>query len=394
MLDHRPGEPFVSDRRRGEPFVPDHRPGEPFVPDQSPKLTGSPSLDDLAAVARTRLDRAHWDYFAGGAGDESTVLANVSAFDRYRLVPRVLRGTGDRDMRTRLLGCELSMPVLAAPTAFHRLADPEGEPATARAVTGAGTIMVVSMAATTAVEQIAAAAAPGRLWFQLYLQPDLAFTEYVVRRAEAAGCRALVVTVDAPVRGRRDRDLRNGFLDLPPGLACENMRDAAGLVRDIGMDATLDWGRIAWLRGVTALPIVLKGVLHPADARLAVEHGVDALVVSNHGGRQFDRAVASLDALPAVVDAAAGALPVLLDGGVRRGSDVVTALALGAVAVAVGRPLIWGLAAGGADGVRRVLELLRDDLDLAMALVGARTPADLTPDLVAGGPCGAWGVRR
>lgn len=340
---------------------------------------------DRLAVDRFAVDQfgpGPRDYFAGGAGDERTLRANVSAFGRHRLLPRVLRGTGPRDLRTRLLGGELSMPVLAAPTAFHRLAHPEGEAATARAVTGEGTVMVLSMAATTAVEEVAAAAEPGRLWFQLYPQPDLAFTEYVVRRAEAAGCRALVVTVDSPVRGRRERDLRNGFLDLPPGLACENLRDTTGRVRPIEMDPTLDWDRIAWLRGVTALPVVLKGVLHPADARLAVEHGADGLVVSNHGGRQLDGAVATLDALPAVVDAVAGRMPVLFDGGVRRGTDVVTALALGADAVAVGRPLLWGLAAGGAPGVRRVLESLRDDLDRTMALVGARTPADLTADLV------------
>lgn len=344
---------------------------------------GPRTLADVAAVARARLDPAHWDFFAGGAGDERAVRGNEEALARHRLVPRVLRGAGTRDLRTGLLGADLSMPVLVAPTAFHRLAHPDGEPATARAVAAAGTVMVVSMAATAPVEEIAASAGPGRLWFQLYLQPDLAFTASAVRRAEAAGCRALVVTVDSPVFGHRERDLRNGFLDLPAGLACENMRDGGGRVRDIAMDATASWDRIGWLRTVTTLPIILKGVLHPADARLAVEHGVDGVFVSNHGGRQLDRAVATVDALPAIVDAVAGRLPVLLDGGIRRGTDVVTALALGACAVAVGRPVLWGLAAGGATGVRHVLELLRADLDRAMALVGAATPGDLTADLVA-----------
>ena len=339
------------------------------------------TLAEVAAAARERLDPVHWDFFAGGAGDERTLRGNEEAFARRRLVPRVLRGGGERDLRTTLFGTELSLPVLVAPTAFHRLAHPGGETETARGTAGAGTAMVVSMAATQGVEEIAAAGAA--LWFQLYPQPDLAFTAAVVRRAEAAGCRALVVTVDSPVFGRRERDLRNGFLDLPTGLACENMRDSGGRVRDIVMDAGLDWARIAWLRGVTDLPILLKGVLHPLDARLAVEHGVDGLIVSNHGGRQLDGAVATVDALPAIAEAVGGRLPILLDGGVRRGGDVVVALALGASAVLIGRPVIWGLAAGGSAGVRHVLDLLRAELDGVLALCGAARPGDLTPDLVA-----------
>ncbi|MFI5957599.1 alpha-hydroxy acid oxidase [Cryptosporangium sp. NPDC051539] len=341
------------------------------------------NLAEVAAIARQRLDPVHWDFFAGGAGDERTLRGNEEAFARRRLVPRILRGGGERDLRTTVLGTELSMPVLVAPTAFHLLAHPGGETATARGTAGAGTAMVVSMAATQGVEEIAAAGAA--LWFQLYPQPDLEFTAAVVRRAEEAGCRALVVTVDSPVFGRRERDLRHGFLDLPAGLACENMRDAHGRVRDIVMDAGLDWSRIAWLRGRTTLPIVLKGVLHPADALLAVEHGVDALIVSNHGGRQLDGAVATLEALAPVAGAVGGRIPVLLDGGVRRGADVVVALALGARAVLIGRPVIWGLAAGGSDGVRHVLELLRAELDAALALCGVARPAELTADLVAPG---------
>ena len=330
-------------------------------------------------IAHARLDPAHADFFAGGAGDERTLRGNEEAFARLRLVPRVLRATGERDLRTTLFGTELAAPILVAPTAFHRLAHPDGEVATARGA--AGTILVVSMASTMPVEEIAAAGGP--LWFQLYPQPDLAFTEAVIRRAEAAGCRALVVTVDSPVFGRRERDLRNGFLDLPAGMACENMRDGTGRVRDIVMDAGLGWDRIDWLRGVTGLPILLKGVLHPADAELAVRHGVAGLVVSNHGGRQLDGAIASVAALPAIVKAVGGRLPILLDGGVRRGVDVLAALALGATAVLVGRPIVWGLAGGGSDGVRQVLARLRSELDSALALVGARTPADLTADLVA-----------
>jgi 4-hydroxymandelate oxidase len=344
------------------------------------------NLAELAADARGRLDPVHWDFFTGGAGEERTVRANEAAFARRYLVPRVLRGAGRRDLGTSLLGARISMPVLIAPTAFHRLAHPEGEVATARAAAEAGTIMVVSMAATRPVEQIAAAGGP--LWFQLYPQADLDFTASVVRRAEAAGCSALVVTVDSPVFGRRERDLRHGFADLPPGLVCENMRDASGRVRDIGMDAGLDWARIAWLREVTTLPILLKGVLHPADAALAVSYRLDGLLVSNHGGRQLDGALATLDALPAVVEAVGGRLPVLLDGGVRRGADVLVALALGASAVLVGRPVLWGLAVGGAAGVRHVLDLLHADLDRALALAGVTGPADLRGDLVATVACG------
>ncbi|MEO3819800.1 alpha-hydroxy acid oxidase [Plantactinospora sp. B24E8] len=351
------------------------------------------NLNDLRAEAQRRLDPAHWDFFAGGAGDERTLRANEAAFDAYRILPRVLRGGGARDLRTRLLGDDLALPVLVAPTAFHRLAHPDGEAGCARAVAAADTVMVVSMAATTPIEAVAAATGAdgrrARLWFQLYPQPDLGFTRSVVRRAEAAGCRALVVSVDSPVFGRRERDLRNGFLDLPPGLCCENMRDPeTGRVRDIVMDDRLDWTRIDWLRGITRLPVVLKGILHPDDARLAVAHGVDAVLVSNHGGRQLDGVPASVDALPAVVDAVEGRIPVLLDGGVRRGTDVFTALALGAVAVGVGRPVVWGLATRGEAGVRQVLDWLRADLARAMTLAGAARPGDLTPDLLRTGVAG------
>lgn len=337
-------------------------------------------LSQVAAKARDNLEPAHWDFFAGGAGQERTVRGNEAAFARRRLVPRVLRGVGDRDLRTTLLGGGLSMPVLLSPTAFHRLAHPSGEAGTASAAAAEGVVMVVSMAATQPIEQIAAAGAT--LWFQLYPQPDAAFERYVVERAEKAGCRALVVTVDSPVYGRRERDRRNGFAALPPGLVCENMRDADGRRRDIAMDPTLSWTVVDRLRALTGLPIVLKGVLHPADARIAADR-VDAILVSNHGGRQLDGAIATLDALPAVVAAVDGRIPVLLDGGVRRGTDVVTALALGAAAVGIGRPVVWGLAAGGTAGVREVLALLRTELDHVLALTGAKRPADLTRDLIA-----------
>ncbi|MEV8608825.1 alpha-hydroxy acid oxidase [Amycolatopsis sp. NPDC051373] len=344
------------------------------------------TIAELEAAARERLDPAHYDFYAGAAGDELTLRANEEAFSRRVLVPRVLRGAAKRDLATELVGSPLSMPVLVSPTAFHRLAHPDGELATAKAVAKAGTVLVVSMAATTAVEDIAdaarQAAADPALWFQFYLQPDLEFTESVVRRAERAGVRAFVVTVDSPVFGQRERDHRNGFHDLPPGLVVENLRDGFGRVRDIEMSAEFTWEHVAWLKRTTALPVLLKGVLHPEDARLAVEAGVDGLVVSNHGGRQLDTAVSTVDALPALAEAVAGQIPLVLDGGVRRGTDVVKALALGATAVGVGRPVVWGLAAAGEEGVTEVLERLREETDHTLALCGAATLGDLTADLV------------
>ncbi|MEV4351233.1 alpha-hydroxy acid oxidase [Actinoplanes sp. NPDC049596] len=331
--------------------------------------------------ARAALEPARWDFFAGGAGEERTLRANEEAYDRRRIRPRVLRAVGERELSTTVLGTAMSMPVLIAPTAFHRLAHPSGEAGTASAAQRTGTVMVVSMAATQPIEEIAATGAA--LWFQMYPQPDAAFQRHVVARAEAAGCRALVVTVDSPVFGRRERDLRNGFTDLPPGFACENMRDATGRIRDITMDPALGWDHIDRLRASTTLPIVLKGVLHPADAREAVAHGVDGLIVSNHGGRQLDGAIATIDALPAVAGAVDGRIPVLVDGGIRRSTDVLVALALGADAVLLGRPVVWGLAAGGPEGVRQVLETLRTELDHDLALAGAKRPGDLTADLVA-----------
>jgi len=337
---------------------------------------------DLEAEARRRLDPAVYDFYAGGAADEVTLRANETAFARISLVPRVLTGHRARDLGVDLLGSRADMPVLVAPTAFHRLAHPEGELATAQAVAKAGSIMIVSMASTVAIEQVAAAGAP--LWFQLYIQPDLAFTEAIVRRAEGAGCAALVVSVDSPVFGRRERDLRNGFRELPPGMCCENLRDPAdgGQPRRIAFPPDLSWADIRWLRERTALPIVLKGIAHPDDARLAVDDGADAIIVSNHGGRQLDTMPAAIELLPPIAAAVGGRVPLLLDGGIRRGTDVVKALALGAVAVAVGRPVLWGLAVAGAHGVLQVLQTLQSELDSTLGLCGCGSPADVTRGLV------------
>lgn len=338
------------------------------------------SAADFEALARQRLPDAHYDFFAGGAGEESTLWANTAAYSEIELLPRVLRAVGDPDTTTTLLGTRTRLPIVVSPTAFHRLAHVDGEVATARAAASAGVVMIVSMAATTAVERVARAGAT--LWFQLYVQSDLAFTEHVVKRAESAGCRALVVTVDSPAFGVRDRDRRHGFHDLPDGLRCENMVDDSGSPRPVEMFSGVSWAHVAWLRQLTSLPLVLKGVLHPADAALAVEHGVDAVMVSNHGGRQLDTVPATIDVLPEIAAVVRGRVPVFVDGGVRRGTDVVKALALGADAVGIGRPVLWGLAAGGVDGVRAVLDELRDELVTAMALLGAGDLAELDEKLV------------
>jgi 4-hydroxymandelate oxidase len=337
------------------------------------------NLRDFETAARARLDPVLYDYMASGAQDEVTVAANEMAFRRRALVPRVLRGCGSPRLQTALPGQTASMPVLIAPTAFHRLAWPEGEVATGRAAAAADVVMIAAMLSTVTIEEIAATGA--KLWFQLYIQPDLAFTESLVRRAEAAGCHALVVTVDSPALGRNERGDRNDFHDLPPGVYCANM-GGAGDVRQVVLSPQISWSHVDWLRGITSLPILLKGVLHTADARLAIEHGVDCIIVSNHGGRQLDTAPATLDRLPAIAEAVGGRVPLLLDGGVRRGTDVAKALALGAQAVAIGRPILWGLATAGEAGARQVIELLRTELANVLTLLGAATPAELTRDQV------------
>lgn len=341
--------------------------------------TGALSLVELEIEARGLLDPVIYDYFAGGADDELTARENEAAFGWLRLLPRVLRGAGTRALAVNLLGTT-ALPVLIAPTTGHRLVHPDGEAATARAAADAGAIMIVSMLSSVAVEQVAAAGGP--LWFQIYPQADRELTRALVARAEAAGCRALVVTVGAPVPGRLIRDLRNEFTESRTGFDHENLRDAEGRVRDLELGDDPRWSDIEWLRSVTSLPVVLKGVLHPADVRVALEHGVDALVVSNHGGRQLDGVAPTIELLPAIAEEVAGRVPLILDGGVRRGTDVVKACALGASAVAIGRPVVWGLAVDGVAGVAWVLDELRAELDRALALCGCASPVELTPDLV------------
>jgi 4-hydroxymandelate oxidase len=354
------------------------------------------SLAELEAAAKDKLSAIAWDYYAGGADDEITLRANVAAYRRLALHYRVLVDVAVRDLATSVLGDAVDLPVLIAPTAFHRLAHPDGELAAVRAAGAAGTVFVLSTLSNTAVEAVVAAAT-GPVWFQLYVYRDRGATEALIRRVEAAGCKKLVLTVDAPLIGRRERDVRNRFT-LPEGLRLENLHagfdtlpaaaEDSGLSSYVAqlLDAGLAWDDLAWLREVTTLPIVVKGIVRPDDATRAVAAGAAGIIVSNHGGRQLDGAPATIDVLPAIVDAVGGAIEVLLDGGIRRGTDVIKALALGARGVLIGRPVLWGLATAGEAGVRQALEILRREIDLGMALCGCPTIATITRDLVRPAP--------
>jgi 4-hydroxymandelate oxidase len=352
------------------------------------------NLLEFEALARARMEPAAYDYYAGAAGDERTLAENRLGFDRLALRPRVLVDVSTIRLETSVLGQLLSFPVLLAPTALNRLGHPDGEVAAARAARAEGTVMVVSTAASSTLEEVSLAA-PGHLWFQLYVYRDRSVTRDLVRRAEAQQYRALVLTVDMPRMGRRERDTRNRFT-LPPDVTFRNLEvagraDAARWSDNSSFmeyvhnlfDPTLTWESIGWLKSVTKLPVLIKGVLTAEDAALAIGAGADGIIVSNHGGRQLDGAIATIDALPEIADEIAGRIPVLLDGGIRRGIDVLKALALGAGAVLIGRPYLWGLAAAGEHGVRRVLDLLRAELELAMALAGCPDVAAVNRSLVA-----------
>ncbi len=351
------------------------------------------NLLELEDLARAKVRRPSFDYIAGGAEDEVSLRRNREAFTKWALRPRVLVDVSRRDTSTSVLGQRVSMPILVAPTAFHGLVHPEGEVATARGAAAAGTVMVVSAIATRELEEVAKAVA-GPCWFQLYVWRDREVTAQLVKRAARAGYGAICLTVDTPLLGRREKDERNAFT-LPPGLSIANVRPAgldgvpasergsafAKYVAEL-LDPAVTWKDIAWLRSLTSLPIVLKGIMTAEDATLAVEHDVDGIIVSNHGGRQLDSTVGTLDALPDIVAAVQGRVEVFMDGGVRRGTDVLKALALGAKAVLIGRSALWGLALGGADGVRRVLEHLRGELELAMALTGRAALAQVDRSLI------------
>ncbi|MFN2589775.1 MAG: alpha-hydroxy acid oxidase [Actinomycetota bacterium] len=333
-------------------------------------------MEEFERAARDRLPEMVFDYFAGGAGDEWTLAENRRALGRWLLRPRILNDVSNVDLATSVLGQSIPFPIVLAPTALQRMAHRDGELATARAAKSLGALMILSTISTFSMEEVAAVGVDR--WFQLYVHKDRGLTEELVRRAVDSGYGAIVLTVDAPFLGRRYRDERNRF-SLPPGIALANLA-SVDVPRSEGSDlfayfaAELDpgvtWRDIEWLRALSTLPVVLKGILTEEDAILGVEAGVDAVVVSNHGGRQLDGVPASIDALPAVAGAVEGRAEVLVDGGIRSGADVLKALALGARAVLIGRPYLWGLAVDGEAGVRRILELLRDELRLAAALAG------------------------
>lgn len=345
---------------------------------------GAPPLNvrEYARLAEENLDAGAFGYFAGGADDERTLRDNEAAFARWQLRPRMLVDVSGAATTTELLGVPLSMPLIVAPTAFQRMAHPDGEPATARATAAAGTVMTVSTIATATPHEVTAAAPDGRRFFQLYWFKDEGITRSLLDQAVEAGYRAIVLTIDAPgTLGRRERDLRTGFTveAAVPAFEAATGR-AGGTPAEVfaQIEAALTWKDLERLAAMSDLPLVVKGVLTREDARLAADAGVAGVWVSNHGGRQLDTVAAGIDALPEVADEVAGEVELIVDGGVRRGTDVLKALALGANAAAIGRPVIWGLAANGEGGVAHVLELLRAEIALALVLAGCASPADVT----------------
>jgi isopentenyl diphosphate isomerase/L-lactate dehydrogenase-like FMN-dependent dehydrogenase len=371
------------------------------------------SVAAMRELAHRELPRPVFDFADGGAEDERTLRRNESAFDDVRLLPRPLDGSPGRDLSLDLLGHRLSMPVMIGPTGLSGLFWPQGEIAAARAASRAGTAFCLSHGSVCTLEELAADE-PSPRWMQVFIYRDRAFTEELTRRAQAAGYDGLVLTLDNQLLGSRERDLRNGFA-IPPRFRPADMLGMAlrlrwllrmrpelpritfgnyvrpGQPADIAslagrmaslLDPAMSWADVAWLRTIWRGPLLLKGVLHPAEAARAVAEGVDGIIVSNHGGRQLDGAVSSIEALPAVAGAVAGRIPILLDGGVRRGSDVVKALALGAACCLIGRPQLWGLAVAGEEGVAHVLDIFRREIDRTMGLLGTRQLADLTPEVV------------
>jgi 4-hydroxymandelate oxidase len=350
------------------------------------------NVTDYAQAARNRLPQHVFDYYEGGALDEITLHENVAGWSRVKLYYRVLASVGPRDIRTRVLGQSVASPIAVAPTAFHKLACEHGELAVARAAKTCGVLFILSSLSNTAMEEVFAQAASPR-WFQLYVYKERAVTQELVQRAEAAGAEAIVLTVDAPGLGTRERDIRNSF-SLAGDLAVENLAPigkgkfpklrGSGLAAYVRENFKQDLGLadLDWLCGCTRLPVVVKGVCRGDDARRAAEHGARAVVVSNHGGRQLDTAPATAEVLPYVIDAVGDCCEIYVDGGIRRGSDVLKAIALGARAVLVGRPILWGLCVDGEQGAVRILEILERELDEAMLLCGCTALRDIDRSLL------------
>ncbi|NXP46845.1 HAOX2 oxidase, partial [Heliornis fulica] len=338
-------------------------------------------LSDFEAYAKMYLPKIAWDFFEAGADDCSTRDENILAYKRIRLRPRMLRDVSVMDIRTKLLGTEISFPVGIAPTGFHQLAWPDGEKSTARAAKAMNTCYIASTYSTCSLEDISAAAPGGLRWFQLYIHRNRAVSKQLVQRAAAAGFQGLVLTVDLPYTGKRRNDVRNGFC-LPPHMKLKNLEGAFEVCKMSLLDPSVTWNDIYWLQSLTHLPIIIKGILTKEDAELAVRHGVQGIIVSNHGGRQLDGAPATIDALVEVVEAVQGRVEVYLDGGIRKGSDVIKALALGAKCVFIGRPALWGLAYKGEEGLQDLLRILQDEFRLSMALAGCANVSEIGRHLV------------
>jgi 4-hydroxymandelate oxidase len=350
------------------------------------------NVADYARAARGKLPKTILDYYEGGALDEITLRENVADWEQLKIYYRVLAGVGPRQLSTTVLGQKISMPITVAPTAFHKLACAEGEIATAKATKTAGTLFILSSLSNTAMEAVFAQAASPR-WFQLYIYKEREITRALIQRAEAAGADAIVLTVDAPGLGTRERDMRNRFT-LPEGLCVENLSPLgkgkmpevsgsglAAYVRD-NFKSDLSFDDLDWLCGCTKLPVIVKGVCRGYDARKCADYGAKGIVVSNHGGRQLDTAPATCEVLPHVVDLAGDRCEIYVDGGIRRGSDVLKAIALGARAVLVGRPVLWGLSVAGEQGAADILEILRRELDEAMLLSGCTKLSDIDASLL------------
>ena len=354
-----------------------------FFSDAEESVDDPVCVTDFAPLAKKKIPSMGWEFMSAAAGDELSLRWNTEAYQRLRLKPRLMVDVSHVDTRTTLLGHEHAFPILLAPVACHKLYHPEGELATVRGASAAGAAMVLSTAANTSLEDVSKAAKTD-LWFQLYAQRDEGFTRHLIARAEASGYRALCLTIDTPISGARNREMR-AKVKFPPLPNLEGMKQSkGGDYMPSGLDIyspmlnpTLTWKTIAWMRSFTKLPVLVKGVLNGEDASLAVEAGVSGIIVSNHGGRNLDTVPATIDALPFVADKVAGRVPVLVDGGIRRGTDVLKAIALGANAVLIGRPYVWGLGAQGEEGVAKVVNILRREFAMSMALTGRTTVASI-----------------
>jgi 4-hydroxymandelate oxidase len=354
------------------------------------ELSAIRTLDDFESLALQCMSPAAYEYVAGGAGSDHTVIRNRTAFNKLSLLPRLLIDVSRIDTTLTLFGKRHEFPILLAPTGYHKLIHPEGELATVEGANDSGVTLVAAAFSTTTFEQMSVRSRR-KLWFQLYVQEDRGFTKALVERVLAAGCEAICVTADVPVNGPRDRELRAGF-KLPPGLERANLSElgseiSAGAHRPHGRNiysathaANVTWRDIEWLRSFIPVPFLVKGLMHPEDAALAADAGCDGVMLSNHGGRSLDTVISTIEALPRMVECLQGRIPVILDGGVRRGVDVFKALALGAAAVMVGRPFMYGLAVAGAQGVFRVVEILRTELEMTMGLTGCRTLAEVNKE--------------